>query len=681
MSVSRTSLVAKKDDARQLLQNSRLQEARVVLLEVCKTDAGDVEAWHLLAAINGMLGQFAESADCSRRVIALQPMAPGAYKNLGNAQSELGRVDEARASFEQALAIKPDDVEALNSLGGLFNRAEDYPGAEEYCRKALTISPDNVEALNNLGVALQGLEKYEEALYCYQKALQINSGNSDVLYNAACAFKSIGRVNEALACISRMIRLAQNSADLLCKAGEFLGCVGKTDEAEHCYQRALSLQPECLGACNGLGTILAETGRYEQALECFQKLILRKPEDALYHANLGRVLERLRRNDDAREAASLALRLDPGNALAQLTLARLEKNESRFEEALQRLDAIIDCADEPGILAPALLLKGGIFDRLGDYRAAFEAFSKGKDSTRELCKRMAVDARQYIEYIDTTRDWISSARVEAWSVDKTERVGQAPVFFVAFPRSGTTLVEQALASTGSVATTSEKQIINQLIDELPALTAVSGKTYPECLNELSAGDILALRRRYWEIAQDHIGEQLDGKILVDKLPLNIVNIGFICRIFPDSKILFAVRDPRDVCLSCFMQAFALNPAMANFVSLEDAASLYAKVMELWHLYNSILELDVHVWRYEDLVSNFELQAKSIMKFLGVQWTDRILDFHRHASRSAINTPSYRDVATPIYTRSTQRWRNYEAELQPVIPVLEPYIRGFGYSLE
>jgi tetratricopeptide (TPR) repeat protein len=478
-----------------------------------------------------------------------------------------------------------------------------------------------------------------------------------------------------------LIRLIQNNAELLCKAAEFLVGTGKTDEAQHCYQRVLSLQPDYLDACNGLGSILAETGQYEQALQCFQKLALSQPHNATHHASLGRVLERLRRNEGAREAALLALKLDSDNVLAQLTLARLEKNESRFEEALQRLDAIIGHADEPEFLAPALLLQGAILDRQGDYHDAFEAFSRGKDVTREICKRMAVDADRYIEYIDTNRAWFSAERVEGWAVDMPEDAGEAPVFFVAFPRSGTTLVEQVLASTGMVATTSEKQIVNQIIDETPALAAMPDRAYPDYLSDLNTDDIFAIRQRYREIVRGHLGKQLDGKILVDKLPLNMVNIGFINRIFPDSKILFAVRDPRDVCLSCFMQAFALNPAMANFVSLEGTALLYAKVLELWCHYNSILELDVHVWRYEDLVSNFEIETKKIMEFIGVQWTDRIMEFHRHASKSAVNTPSYMDVATPIYTRSTQRWRNYEAELQTVIPVLEPYLRRFGYSPE
>ena len=171
----------------------------------------------------------------------------------------------------------------------------------------------------------------------------------------------------------------------------------------------------------------------------------------------------------------------------------------------------------------------------------------------------------------------------------------------------------------------------------------------------------------------------EGARLVDKMPLNTVDAGLIARLFPKAKVLLALRHPCDVVLSGFMQAFKPNPAMVQFETLKSSALFYAAVMDLWRQYEPVLPLSVHRVRYEDLIADFEGETRRMLAFLGVAWDDAVLAYAERAKGKAIATPSYHQVTQPIYTRSVGRWRNYHAAFADVLPILEPWLKAFGYQ--
>ena len=174
------------------------------------------------------------------------------------------------------------------------------------------------------------------------------------------------------------------------------------------------------------------------------------------------------------------------------------------------------------------------------------------------------------------------------------------------------------------------------------------------LNTLSEADVLSLRDIYFKELKMHLDRTDDGKLVVDKFPLNIVHAGVIHRVFPDAKFILALRHPCDCVLSCFMQTFKLNDAMANFLSLDQSAKLYAAVMELWSVYQQKLDLDVHVLKYEDLVQDLEGTCKSLIGFLGLEWDDNLHNYQRTAlDRSNIKTPSYNQVTQPLYKQAAE----------------------------
>ena len=188
-----------------------------------------------------------------------------------------------------------------------------------------------------------------------------------------------------------------------------------------------------------------------------------------------------------------------------------------------------------------------------------------------------------------------------------------------------------------------------------------------------------LRAAYIQQMEEKLDYSIDSKkYLLDKLPLNIINVGLISRLFPEAHILVALRDPRDVCLSCFMQTFTLNQAMRQFLEIDDTARFYATVMDLWLHYKNILRINYLETRYEDIVEDLEESAKRILDFIGASWNEDVMKFYKSAATRHVHTPSYQSVTQPIYRNAIAKWKNYNQQLESTTPILNPFLKEFGY---
>ena len=223
-------------------------------------------------------------------------------------------------------------------------------------------------------------------------------------------------------------------------------------------------------------------------------------------------------------------------------------------------------------------------------------------------------------------------------------------------------------------TTDERSPLSAVIKEIRSYPG----GYPHALDNLTSDDLIRLRQCFREFCWDNF-DDLQGKQLVDKLPLNIVHLGLAKLLFPKAKILVALRDPRDACLSCFMQKFALNPAMANFLNLQTTGLTYAAVMGLWLHYRAGFDESWLEYRYESLVEDFDDTVTRILDFIGVGWHEDIQGYRQAAKQRVVTTPSYRDVTAPVNDRALARWRRYEQELAPILPLLEPFVEIFAYE--
>lgn len=541
-----------------------------------------------------------------------------------------GRLVEAIACYEQIVAGDPGDWEIWNNLGNARRAAGDRDGAIAALTQARDLRPDLPAIHYNLGISLAEAGLLEEGARAFGEAVRRGPEIPGALLELGKALRHLRRNAEALPLLERAAKLAPASPDIHLEQGRALSGLGRFDEAEAAYLKALAAQP-------GLATAFLERG-----------LMLERSN------RLDRLAALL---DEAREQGVA------GGDLAYLRALALER-EGELEAALAAAQAA-PAADDP--VRRALLI-GKLADRAGDPVTAFEAYAEMNRLVAETAPAGAAAA--YRAHVAALRDLMTPDFHARWSPVEPDRSRPAPVFLVGFPRSGTTLLDTMLMGHPDVHVLEEEPILQRVGEALGDFAR---------LPELDAGEVDRLRAIYFA-ELDAFDSRAQGRLVVDKLPLNILGAPLIHRLFPDARLIFAERHPCDVVLSCFMQNFDLNDAMANFLDLGDAARLYDLVLDFWTRARAILPLDVHAVRYEALVEDKEVEMRALMAFLGLPWDPAVLDNEAIAlRRGPIATPSYAQVAQPIYRRASGRWQLYRGQLAPVLPILAPWAEAMGYK--
>ncbi len=436
---------------------------------------------------------------------------------------------------------------------------------------------------------------------------------------------------------------------------------GEVDGARVAFRKAGELGAG--EAWRNLGNLEAEANDVDAAIAAYRAAMRADMNDAAAHASLAQMLERRHELKEARVHAERALKLDPNNDIARLALAQVALREKAFAEAeAAALPLAAGAAASKTNRGLAWGIVGEARDRTDRAHAAFEAFQNANTLLTELHGRLLRDTHlpyhpNGVRRMMALLDAPNAAAPSSFQMP-------APIFLVGFPRSGTTLLDQILSSHSRLFCMEEKEIFAESVADLLAADA-----------PLDNLDIETRRAGYWARVQAPFGDRL----LVDKLPLNIIFLPLIARAFPDAKIIFALRDPRDVILSCFQQRFGMNAAMAQFLDLGNAAAYYDLVMSLMEACRARLPLRLHQVRYEDVVANLEQEARALTDFLDLPFEPAMLGFRETALKRDINTPSARQVIEPLYSRSIGRWRRYEADLAPALSTLNAWAARYGYD--
>lgn len=306
--------------------------------------------------------------------------------------------------------------------------------------------------------------------------------------------------------------------------------------------------------------------------------------------------------------------------------------------------------------------------------------SKPRPSSGPAASNHAATLRRIQARVREMEESITPGALERWA-EAAEALSPLRRFAIlcGHPRSGTTLLEQVLDSHPEVMTAEETHILH---DE--AYLPLSRGFSPEAslLEVLESSPISRLRQsreNYFRFTELFLGQTLGDRLLVDKNPALNVLIPAAVRIFPEAKFLIALRDPRDVCLSCYMQPLSPNPVSFAYLSLEGTVTQYLSVMGFWRallprLRNPFLEV-----RYEDLVDGLEGVSRRTLGFLGVAWDDRVMRFDEHARSKPLRSPSYAEVSKPVTKRAIGRWQNYRRHLEPYLARLEPMMKALGYA--
>jgi len=632
-----------------------------------------------LGAVYHDLNIHDKAATSCRRALRIDPNHAQTHNNLGSALANQGQLDEAVLCFKRCLEIAPDRLDALGNLAKTLKNQGKHAEAEIYYRRVLKITPDDAHTLAELGNVLQEQGKSAEAEACYRRALETKPDTASVLTNLGHLLQEQAKLEEAESCYRRALEIQPGSAHAYNGLAGIFHRRRESAEAINYYRRALSINPDFVEALNNLGNVLIDAGRPNAAEACYRRAVQTRPDDVDALANLAGSFEKHNRLEQAAAAAAECLRIAPDHPKAILVAATCEERQGRHQAAIDRLEELRRRGQpDASIMKGIQFGLGRAYDHLGHSAKAFDCFAHANRLVlAEAGEEIAQRKQRYLRSIDVSSRVFTKSWVESWSAVHPVDEAQTPAFLIGFPRSGTTLLDVILDSHPAIQTVEEKPMVQALVDELDSFPG----GYPLALADLTAADVGRLREVYFRELDRYL-KRRPGSLVIDKLPMNTVAVGPILRVFPAAKFIMAVRHPCDVCLSCFMQNFVINNAMASFFTLEDTATLYDKTMCLWRQYVEVLPHAYHVVKYEDLVEDFEGQTRRLLEFLGVDWDQAVHEYAEHARnrrKGWINTASHHQVVQPIYKRARGRWRRYADQLAPIMSLLKPHIEYFGYD--
>ena len=570
-------------------------------------------------------GRLAEAAGAYRQIIALRPDNAEMHNYLGNVLLVQGQLDEAAAQYEQARRFKPNLVQALNNLGNVFRQQGQPDQAAARYRQVLALRPDLAEPHNNLGNVLFNQGQLDEAAVHYKQALAIRP----------------------------------DLAEPHCSLGNVLLKQGKVDEAATRYEQALALKPDLTEANYNLATVLLDQGKIDEAAAQFERAMAIDPDKFQSHNNLGAVFQAQGKFDDAAALYEQAIAIQADNAEAHYHRTQV-KTFRAGDPDLAALEAI---AADPNSLPPEKMVYihfalGKALEDVGDYHRAFQHLLQGNALKRRGINYNEAGHQQDLQLIVD--------RFDRALLERFAGVGDpspAPIFVLGMPRSGTTLVEQILASHPQVHAAGELLNLNRVIQ---GVSDASGQPlpFPQCISAFKADDFRRLGQAYLaSLPTPAVGKTR----ITDKMPKNFIYVGLIRLILPNARIIHTLRNPVDTCVSCFSKLFTHGqPFSYDLAELGRYYRTYQEMMAHWRkVLPAGAMLDVS---YEEVVDNLEAQARRLIDYCGLPWDDRCLSFHE--TSRPITTASNVQVRQPLYRSSVERWRRYEAYLQPLLAELD-----------
>ncbi len=625
--------------------------------------AGPSAEWqHLLGLIHCRLGDSARGLENLRAAAEAEPRNAAFQVMLARAL-----VDSGRAADVLALAEPPPiTTAALLALWQVRGEAADAAG--ECAASAVAwgtvaaAAPTDWRAHANLGNALAAQDRWEEAAEAFSRAASLNPDDAELRRKAGAALAQAARLDQAVDHFRAAVEIDPSDVDTRLLLARALAGLEMHQEALGELATVRSRQPGLAGLDLAIAGSELALMRVEAAGEAFERALAKAPRDIETLDKAGAYFERTnqlgRLNTLLTSAEAAGI---PREALALLWASR-ERREGRLQSALELLLGT-GADDDP---VRWCRLRSKIADSQGDAAEAFQAAGKMNRATKDYDgwrSRAAAQRRRLRELATAiTPEW-------AAALPQLPLEGRTPAFLVGFPRSGTTLVDTFLMGHPNTAVLEERPALIQAGNVVGALAD---------LPNASAKTLQDARSAYFSGIEADVGPGFPG-LVIDKQPLNMTMAPLIHCLFQDAAILFAQRHPCDAVLSGFLQGFVPSTSMANFLDIGDAADFYDAAMSVWAASVDALPLKVASIVYEDLVADPEAELRPAVTFLGLQWDDRLLDHQATAkSRGMIKTASYDQVVAPLTTSASGRWKRYEKQLEPVLPILMPWAERLGY---
>jgi tetratricopeptide (TPR) repeat protein len=606
------------------------------------------------------LGRHAEAADQFRHALELRPDFAIAHSNLGISLRELGEYDEALTHFRRGVELDPASVEAQTNLGQMLTDAGKAEEGLPHCQEAVRLQPDRAPLHHNLGNALRALGRFLEARSAYLEAIRLDPNLAQAHAHLGLVLQQEGQLGDALTWLKQAIDLQPDNALFWEYLAELHGEREESAEALPCWERALALAPARAVVHNGLGWSLQDEGRPAEAGEHFRAALRIQPHFPAAQMNLGGLHEEVGELPEAEAAFREAIRLQPAFVLPHARLATLLRGKLPAADQAGLEERLADPNLPPGPRARLLFALAHVLDARRDYGRAAECLRQANALTLEL------DRGLQRVYAPADHQGFVDGLLQAFGPDFCKQAAggsssRRPVFVFGLPRSGTTLIEQVLASHSRVFGAGELRLARKSFEAIPAVLD-QGEGPLKCVPHLGAHAVRRLGDRH--LAALHALDEGRAERVVDKMPDNYMYLGLLAALFPQATFIHCRRDLRDVAVSCWMTDFRSIRWASDPAHIANRFRQYRRVMDHWR---AVLPAPMHEVVYEDAVADLEGTTRRLLEACGLDWEPGCLEFHR--TRRVIRTASLVQVREPVYQRSVARWKKYERELADLFALL------------
>ena len=680
--------------AAQQIDAGRLQAAEAILRQILDKLPTHAEALHLMGVLAHQAGNAELAVELIGKAIASQPGNAHFYANRGEMLRLLKRLDEAIQHGETAVRLAPGQAVYYSNLGIAYYDQKNHEQAEMCQRNALALNPDLLIALNNVGSILRERKQRQEAVSYFRRALQIAPDHWEAMNNLGSVLVELERPDEAIPLLLKVLQAQPENAAAHGNLANALVSKEDFDRAQLEYRKVLDIHPGKPDALLGLARVFFGRDQLDQALSACQQAVLALTDNSEAHVLLGDILLRLEHYAAARATYEQALSIDArslgaflGLGVLQMELGHLEEARKSFSRAMEiepenltpylymadvkkmqqedpcllRLEAEVSRIDsllESKAVALHFAL-GKAYDDLKQYDRAFPHFAAGCRIKRA---RIAYDPDDQDRLVQNICDLFSRKTVE--SLQGAGDPSDLPIFVLGMPRSGTTLVETIIASHPDVYGAGELRDLLTLAAE-PIENSL-GNDYPLSLHGLQRDDLARMGGRYVAGLRKR---STTARHITDKMPANFLAIGLIHLMLPNARIIHVKRNAADICLSSFTRRF--SHGLHHSYDLREMGRYYVAYATLMDHWREVLPRTAFFEvQYEELVMDKEAQTRRLIDYCGLAWHDACLESHK--TERAVKTASITQVRQPVYQSSVERWRSYEAYLQPLFKELRKY---------
>jgi len=655
----------------ELINTGRIGQAEAICRAAVERNDRDVNMTALLGATLLKARKIDEAERWLRHSMEIAPNFAKPWSDLGQLLIDTRRPKEAAEVLENAVRLEPKEDDAWFNLGKARAMLGQGPEADQAFEQSFALNPGR-KALAHAAEHQQA-GRWTEAEQIYRDLLRGNPNDVNALrLLATCALHG-GRVREAERLLLRAVSQAPDYVEARLDLGRVLKDQHRLEGAIEQFEKATELEPGNYQGYYLLASVLAPAARTHDAVAAYRKVLELRPLHAGAWLGLGHTLKTVGQQEEAIAAYRECIRLKPGNGETYWSLANLktytlsDQDIAAMEAQLAREDNAESREDDLDSQSRVnfLFALAKAWEDRGDFERAWACYLEG-NSTQRMEEN----------YDPVRTEVLNDAMIQVFDRELLEAKGglghpsHEPIFIIGLPRSGSTLLEQILASHSQVEGTAELPYAGVVANSLNRNRA-DGVSYPQAVRELAEADLRKLGQDYLDLARIH---RTEGRPrFIDKMPNNFPTVGFLHLILPNAKIIDARRYPLDSCLSCYRQLFARGQNFTyDLTDIGEYFLQYQRMMDHWH---EVLPGRVLTVQYEDMVTDFDNQVRRLLDYCGLPFEESCVRFWE--TERPVRTASSEQVRQPIYTKSVHRWRRYEHHLGELIEVLQPVLPRYA----